>query len=244
MQIFADFAGYSLIAIGFAASLGYKLPQNFNFPYISYSISEFWRRWHISLSTWLRDYLYIPLGGNKKGKIRTYINLMVVMTLGGLWHGAAWSYAVWGIFHGVGLALERFFGLTGKSKTIDTTKPLWKILLIDLFRITSVFCFVTIGWLLFKLPKFDEAISFLTALVNNYQIESNFRLIVPVLVYSLPIIIYHIPHFPTFHKIKIASNVNTYQTLNTIYNQLIIMIMLVLIILNSGSSNEFIYFQF
>jgi alginate O-acetyltransferase complex protein AlgI len=116
IQIFADFAGYSLIAIGFAAALGYKIPDNFDFPYISRSLSEFWRRWHISLSTWLRDYLYFPLGGNRKGKIRTYVNLMTVMTLGGLWHGAAWSYAVWGIYHGFGLAVERFFGFDKSKK--------------------------------------------------------------------------------------------------------------------------------
>ncbi|MCL4133511.1 UNVERIFIED_CONTAM: hypothetical protein GTU68_040010, partial [Idotea baltica] len=106
-QIYADFAGYSLIAIGVAALFGYRLPKNFNFPYIATSISDFWRRWHISLSSWLKDYLYIPLGGNRKGSIRTYVNLLIVMTLGGLWHGAAWSYLIWGAFHGILLAVER-----------------------------------------------------------------------------------------------------------------------------------------
>jgi len=96
IQIFADFAGYSLIAIGIAKLYGYNLPQNFNFPYISKSFSEFWTRWHISLSTWLKEYLYIPLGGNRKGAIKTYTNLSLVMLLGGLWHGVAWSYMVWG----------------------------------------------------------------------------------------------------------------------------------------------------
>jgi alginate O-acetyltransferase complex protein AlgI len=96
MQIFADFAGYSLIAIGVAKLYGYDLPKNFNFPYIAKSFSEFWTRWHISLSTWLKEYLYIPLGGNRRGSLRTYFNLSVVMLLGGLWHGAAWSYMVWG----------------------------------------------------------------------------------------------------------------------------------------------------
>jgi len=107
LQIFADFAGYSLIAIGLGALFGYKLPPNFNFPYLSTSITEFWRRWHLSLSSWLRDYLYIPLGGNRKGTGRTYFNLFLVMFLGGLWHGAAWKFALWGSLHGLFLALER-----------------------------------------------------------------------------------------------------------------------------------------
>ena len=106
-QIFADFAGYSLIAIGLGALFGYKLPPNFNFPYLSTSITEFWRRWHLSLSSWLRDYLYFPLGGNRKGAGRTYFNLFLVMFLGGLWHGAAWKFALWGSLHGLFLALER-----------------------------------------------------------------------------------------------------------------------------------------
>ena len=96
LQIFADFAGYSLIAIGLGALFGYKLPPNFNFPYLSKSITEFWRRWHLSLSSWLRDYLYFPLGGNRKGSGSTYFNLFLVMFLGGLWHGAAWKFAIWG----------------------------------------------------------------------------------------------------------------------------------------------------
>jgi alginate O-acetyltransferase complex protein AlgI len=107
LQIFADFAGYSLIAIGLGALFGYKLPPNFNFPYLSCSITEFWRRWHLSLSSWLRDYLYFPLGGNRKGAGRTYFNLILVMFLGGLWHGAAWKFAIWGSLHGIFLALER-----------------------------------------------------------------------------------------------------------------------------------------
>ena len=106
-QIFADFAGYSLIALGLASLFGYRLMQNFNYPYISNTFSEFWKRWHISLSTFLKEYLYFPLGGSRKGRLRTYINLTITMVLGGLWHGAAWSYAVWGAFHGFALALER-----------------------------------------------------------------------------------------------------------------------------------------
>ena len=108
VQIFSDFAGYSLIAIGLASLFGYKLPDNFNYPYLSSSLGEFWRRWHISLSGWLRDYLYFPLGGNRRGRLRTYFNLFLVMAIGGLWHGAAWSFVIWGLYHGLGLAFERW----------------------------------------------------------------------------------------------------------------------------------------
>ena len=110
-QIFADFAGYSNIARGTAYLLGYRLPINFNAPYLAASFKNFWERWHITLSRWLRDYLYVPLGGNRKGSVRTYLNLLLVMVLGGLWHGAAYTYIVWGALHGGALAIERLFGL-------------------------------------------------------------------------------------------------------------------------------------
>ena len=106
-QIYADFFGYSAIAIGLGLLFGYRLPINFNLPYLSASFAEFWTRWHISLSSWLRTYLYIPLGGNRHGTARTYLNLMIVMGLGGLWHGAGLSYLMWGLLHGLFLVVER-----------------------------------------------------------------------------------------------------------------------------------------
>jgi alginate O-acetyltransferase complex protein AlgI len=122
LQIFADFGGYSLIAIGLAELFGYRLPINFNFPYLSTSITEFWRRWHLSLSSWLRDYLYIPLGGNRKGSGRTYFNLFLVMFLGGLWHGAAWKFAIWGSLHGLLLALERLWGSVSRKDGVSVDR--------------------------------------------------------------------------------------------------------------------------
>jgi D-alanyl-lipoteichoic acid acyltransferase DltB (MBOAT superfamily) len=113
-QIFFDFAGYSTCAIGVAMCLGFKLPENFRFPYAAIGFSDFWRRWHITLSAWLRDYLYIPLGGNRKGTTRTYINLMLTMLLGGLWHGASWTFVVWGGLHGIYLCVEKM--LVGRKK--------------------------------------------------------------------------------------------------------------------------------
>ena len=109
IQIFCDFSGYSDMAIGTAKMLGFELPVNFNLPYIATNISDFWRRWHISLSSWLRDYLYISLGGNRKGEARTYLNLLITMALGGLWHGASWNFVLWGVWHGLGLIIVRLW---------------------------------------------------------------------------------------------------------------------------------------
>ena len=109
IQLYFDFSGYSDMAIGLGKMMGFKFVENFNKPYISQSITEFWRRWHISLSNWLRDYLYIPLGGNRKGGRRTAINILIVMSLGGFWHGAAWTFLLWGFWHGIIMVIERFF---------------------------------------------------------------------------------------------------------------------------------------
>lgn len=152
LQIFFDFSGYSTMAIGIGLTMGFAFPPNFNYPYISQSITEFWQRWHISLSSWFRDYLYIPLGGNRKGRLRTYCNLFIVFLLCGLWHGAAWTFVVWGIYHGVLLILERLF-----------IKDF-------LGRIPAVLChaytmlFVIIGWTLFRADNFQQAWIYIQAL--------------------------------------------------------------------------------
>ncbi len=244
MQIFADFAGYSLIAIGLAAAFGYYLMENFEFPYISQSIAEFWRRWHISLSSWLKSYLYIPLGGNRKGEIRTYLNLMIVMALGGLWHGAAWSYAVWGIYHGVGLAVERYFTKPQNSPPTAPT-PIWKQFLFDAIKVLGVFIFVSLGWLLFKLPDFSQAVDFIVTLTKNTHIKPQITYIFPVLIFSLPVLIYHWPHFPTWRaKLPQAQPLERFAVMSKLAADLLMGIMLAAILLNSGSANEFIYFQF
>jgi len=114
LQLYCDFSGYSDMAIGLALLMGFRLPDNFNSPYKAATITELWRRWHLSLSSWLRDYLYISLGGNRKGNIRTYINLMITMVLGGLWHGASWNMIIWGFIHGSALAIEKLFKIPEK----------------------------------------------------------------------------------------------------------------------------------
>jgi len=229
MQIFADFAGYSSIAIGLGLLFGYDLPKNFNFPYISKSFAEFWTRWHISLSTWLKEYLYFPLGGNRNGKIRTYINLFIVMLLGGFWHGAGWSYALWGTGHGAFLALERF--LKDRVKMKET-------ILLQTINTLIVFLVVTFLWLLFKLPNFSQVLDFLKALANNtgmkFVISSKE---VNLVILSSFVVFYHIYYlFMKSNKIGVKINYN--------FQQMVYGVLLFLIVVNSGNQSAFIYFQF
>lgn len=148
VQIYCDFAGYSDIAIGSALLLGVRLPENFRQPYLSCSISEFWRRWHISLSSWLRDYLYIPLGGNRKGKVRTYANLMITMLLGGLWHGAGWHWVVWGGIQGAVMLIERMVG-------IGQEEP--RSRLASVVRWLVTLHIVCLSWVFFRSSSIDHA---------------------------------------------------------------------------------------
>ena len=141
LQIYFDFSGYSDMAVGLGLMIGFQFPNNFNSPYKSVSITEFWQRWHISLSAWLRDYLYIPLGGNRKGPLRTYVNLFLTMLLGGLWHGASWTFMLWGAYHGTLLALERINGKHGMGWRLP--RPL---------QMGVTFFLVMLGWLLFRAP--------------------------------------------------------------------------------------------
>lgn len=141
LQIYFDFSGYSDMAVGLGWMLGFQFPQNFNSPYKSASISEFWTRWHISLSSWLRDYLYIPLGGNRHGPVRTYVNLFLTMLLGGLWHGANWTFVLWGAYHGTLLALERMNGKRGFAWRLPRGG-----------QIALTFVLVMVGWILFRAP--------------------------------------------------------------------------------------------
>lgn len=163
IQIYCDFSGYSDIAIGLALLMGFWLPPNFRTPYQSGSITEFWRRWHISLSTWLRDYLYISLGGNRKGNFRTYINLFLTMLLGGLWHGASWKFVFWGVLHGSALAVERFFGQLIK---------LPKNYFVRFIQVVLTFHFVAFCWLFFRAKDFTTAFQIVENIGNlTYNFE-------------------------------------------------------------------------
>ncbi|WP_426954985.1 MBOAT family O-acyltransferase [Muricoccus radiodurans] len=158
VQIYCDFSAYSDIATGLAMLLGYRFPPNFNQPYRAASLAEFWRRWHISLSSWLRDYLYKPLGGSRRGEGRTAANLATVMLLGGIWHGAAWKFIAWGALHGGGLIVERWLGLR------DTGTRPW---FLRLLSILVVFHLVCLAWIFFRADSFSTAWDFLTGLAGN-----------------------------------------------------------------------------
>jgi alginate O-acetyltransferase complex protein AlgI len=151
-QIYYDFSGYSDMAIGCGRMFGFEFPRNFDHPYLSRSITEFWRRWHISLSTWLRDYLYIPLGGNRRGRGRTYLNLAATMLLGGLWHGASWTFVVWGGLHGLALAADKFrLEITG-SRPDDHDGPVRRFL-----GWATTFLIVLVCWVFFRAQTFGDA---------------------------------------------------------------------------------------
>jgi alginate O-acetyltransferase complex protein AlgI len=225
-QIFADFAGYSLIAIGLAELFGYHFKDNFNFPYISTSFKEFWKRWHISLSSFLMEYLYFPLGGNRKGQFRTYINLILTMLLGGLWHGAAWSYTIWGCFHGLALVLERFIGSKIQIKPTRFVLSIKRIL---------IFGFISFAWLLFKLPQFSDVLGFIKAITQNLFYVPNIQLDINILVYASPIFMYH--------ALYLYKNRNLFVFIKS-HDYVLYGLMLFLILTNSGSPGSFIYFQF
>jgi alginate O-acetyltransferase complex protein AlgI len=226
MQFFADFAGYSLIAIAIASLFGYRLPDNFKFPYIARSFSEFWTRWHISLSSFLKEYLYIPLGGNRKGTLRTYVNLMIVMFLGGVWHGATWNFAVWGVCHGAFLTVERIL------RTKISLPENW---ITKAFQTMIVFLCVNFAWLIFCLPDFSHTIKYFHAILDNTALRVRMSDIAAISIYSLPVVLYHVHYLW-----KRSISINRPARLEYVgYG-----IMLFLIITNSGSPTKFVYFQF
>jgi alginate O-acetyltransferase complex protein AlgI len=154
-QIYFDFSAYSDMAVGLGLMFGFCLMKNFDDPYRSESITELWRRWHISLSTWLRDYLYIPLGGNRLGESRTYLNLLTVMLLGGLWHGASWNFVFWGLYHGALLSMERRLGLRGFFDL--SPRPI---------RVAGTFLLICVGWVFFRAETLPQAVQILRSLIG------------------------------------------------------------------------------
>jgi alginate O-acetyltransferase complex protein AlgI len=164
IQIYCDFSAYTDIAIGIANLLGYEFPQNFNQPYRALTVQDFWRRWHITLSSWLRDYLYIPLGGNRGSTWRTYANILITMVLGGLWHGANTTFLIWGLMHGAALVAERIVGATGRVNAGRfIPAPLaWFI----------TFHFICLTWVFFRAPSFENAADYLSALLSNHSIST------------------------------------------------------------------------
>jgi len=242
LQIYYDFAGYSNMAIGLGLIMGFQFPVNFNYPYISKSISEFWRRWHISLSSWFRDYLYIPLGGNKKGVLRTYYNLFVVFLLCGLWHGASWTFVAWGTYHGCLLILER-----SVLKNILSAIPAG-------FSNLYALIVIIVGWVLFRSDTFEQAIVFILALfgessatqASSFQellSHKNLTVLLAGIVFSTPVI----PFLLT--KLNIMPSRSNHQQFGWLGSKTIIVMALLGFILCSiqilsGTYNPFIYFRF
>ena len=235
IQIYCDFSGYSDIAIGLALLMGFWLPDNFRTPYQSASITEFWRRWHISLSSWLRDYLYISLGGNRKGKIRTYFNLFMTMLLGGLWHGASWKFVVWGVLHGLALVVEKFFGQFIK---------LPKNIFVRTIQVILTFHFVVFCWLFFRAKDFATAfqiadnITKLTFDLNQWQTI--------ILGYKNVFLLIAIGVVWHFVPVKtLAGMQKTFSTLPLVAKAVLLgLIYWVVYATASAGAQPFIYFQF
>ena len=233
-QIYFDFAGYTDMARGMACLLGFELPPNFQEPYLSRNPAEFWRRWHMTLSRWLRDYLYIPLGGNRAGPGRTYVNLMTTMVLGGLWHGAGWTFVVWGGLHGLLLAVHRW----GTRTQPDGDRPFrpsdaWKVLLL--------FHCVCLLWIFFRAATFGDAFLVLSTVVTgNYLVDWP---ILPTLVVVL-CGIFHCLERVVRVRLRQVRRVLDGSTLGAALEGALLGIVVSLTIAASGIGAEFIYFQF
>ncbi len=166
IQLLFDFAGYSAMAIGLGLMIGFHFPENFNAPYVSRSITEFWRRWHISLSSWLRDYLYVPLGGNRRGKLKTYRNLLLTMVLGGIWHGANWTFVIWGMWHGGLMAVERALGAKHRE-TVWPKAIAWPLTMVS----------VLLGWVVFRAETLADAGAMYAGMVGLHGVAMRPELI-------------------------------------------------------------------
>jgi len=229
MQLYFDFSGYSDMAMGLANLFGFDFPQNFDAPYRSASITEFWRRWHMSLSRWLRDYLYIPLGGNQKGEVRTYFNLFVTMVLGGLWHGANWTFVCWGAFHGILLSAER---MRGKREFIAFP--------IRWMNVGFTFILVMIGWAIFRAPDMDSLGEVLKGMFGFYSysdINSLLPYLRPTAICALcaaPLIVAFAPQSILFVK-----NINTLKAF--LLGGIFLLSLLKMIF---STQRTFLYFQF
>lgn len=234
LQIYFDFSGYSDMAIGLAKMFGYKLDENFNYPYLSQSISEFWRRWHITLSNWFKHYIYFPLGGNRKGKNRTYFNLFIVFLVTGLWHGSSWNFIIWGLFNGLFVIIERI----KLSEWLDKNKC--KIL-----NNIYTMLIIVIGWVLFRAPGIKVALKYLKVMFsfNNIQMDTYsiitqkniIMLIIGILTCGIIQLIY-----------KKLDDKSKIKKVVLIGEPLYVLVLGILCILNlvSGTYNSFIYMQF
>ena len=240
MQIYCDFSGYSDMAIGIALLLGFRFNINFDSPYQSGNITEFWRRWHISLSTWLRDYLYIPLGGNRKGQIRTYVNLLVTMLLGGLWHGAAVRFILWGAIHGVALALHKLymqvFGALGwrRKEPFKIQRFLGQII---------TFHLVCFAWIFFRADSMETALSVITQISDHFTPEVFLQFVVGYKNVLLLLLLGYLLHFTSKkQELRFRSWLTDLPFIGQV--SLFVVTIFLLIQIRSADAQPFIYFNF
>ncbi|NEQ64723.1 MAG: MBOAT family protein [Symploca sp. SIO2D2] len=225
LQIYGDFAGYSLIAKGTASLLGFDLMWNFQCPYWSTSIQDFWRRWHISLSNWLRDYLYIPLGGNRFGNARNFLNLIVTMLLAGLWHGASWNFVIWGGFQGICLAIHRFYQrCNGQMSKMGS----WFLTMLAIFT----------GWFLFRIQSWKMFISMVESLQNFRWLPGHSAALVEIFVLTIVVASIERQQYLTQDMSIFAHS--SFLTKTVVYSILLIIIFAV----SHQTQTQFIYFQF
>ena len=252
-QIFFDFAGYSTCAVAVAMCLGFVLPENFKYPYAAIGFSDFWKRWHITLSAWLRDYLYIPLGGNRKGKFRTYINLMITMLLGGLWHGANWTFVVWGGLHGLFLAVEKVIQDNYKAPAPQLVKGrpvvmqglssgslLQTVFTSKLFLALLTFFLVNVTWVFFRSPDFTTAWRLLTSMFTEVKggafVLGTLTMIKVTVIISLMLVCHWVMRNT---KVLPVARMTSWWVVGLVWA-----VMVILLILSQESTNSFIYFQF
>ncbi|MGN1418900.1 MAG: MBOAT family O-acyltransferase [Acutalibacteraceae bacterium] len=229
MQIYFDFSGYSDMAIGLGKMFGFDLVQNFNLPYQSKSITEFWRRWHISLGAWFRDYVYIPLGGNRKGSFRTILNTAVVWCLTGLWHGASWNFVIWGAFYGVLIILEKFV-----FKNVLDKLP-------NFLRHILTMLFVIVGWVFFSSETLTQAVSYLGAMFANAEFFNQNSLYY-ISSYALPLVFMSLSAFGVFKNMPKPKNQGLRLFLQSSLYMVIFIICIVCLV--SDTYNPFLYFRF
>ena len=236
MQIYFDFSGYSDMAIGLGRMMGFKFPENFNNPYISSSITEFWRRWHMTLSRWMKDYLYIPLGGNQLGVGRTYFNLWAVFLLSGLWHGASWTFVIWGAYHGLFLVMERLF--LGKFQKAIGRFP----------SMLFTFFIAMLGWVLFRADSINHATSYYVALFDFNRelglpdLGTEFNLM-----FAFALIFSFVGFFPAVEKLQQNALGNAkLEGIKLIFRTLasLLLFLFCLSMINASGFNPFIYFRF
>jgi D-alanyl-lipoteichoic acid acyltransferase DltB (MBOAT superfamily) len=239
VQIYSDFSGYSDIAIGAALIMGFKIPLNFSKPYFAISPSDFWRRWHISLSSWLRDYLYIPLGGSKKSKPRTYFNLMAVMFLGGLWHGASWNFVLWGVLHGGYLIIHKF--IVDNTRRFGFSKTSTRLIMILSIIITQYFIFL--AWIPFRVSDTNYLLYCIYKyIVLDFQTIKTTQFI---LSYKIPILImlfFFVIHFISYKKGGLVDPISRFK--NKYWFLFLLGVATLILFFYNGNPEQFLYFKF